>query len=168
MCFIDESIIFCLQIKYTTNFIILVYFILILLSFEVHFALPLVEVSIRDIKSRIDHIACSEMEESEQEFWTKQLRSKLEPQKAIVMSGNDLRKKLKVLRNLVMCGMLFINVVWIIVLLTLKIRINDTYKIPDQTLTLLFLFIYNVHGHLAGPILIHRCTTLTHYVARSI
>ena len=118
----------------------------------------LVEFLIRMTKSRIDHMRLCKMMEREWEFWKEQLcseRSKLKPQKAIFMSDTHLRKKLKVLRNLVMCGMLFINVVWIIVLLTLKIHINDTYKIPDQTLTLLFLFIYNVHGHLAGPILCH-------------
>ena len=130
----------------------------------------LVEFFIRVTKSRIDHMTWCEMTESEQEHWNKQLcseRSKLKPQKAIFMSDTHLRKKLKVLRNLVMCGMLFINIVWIIVLLTLKIHINDTYKIPDQTLTLLFLFIYAFILLVQfSAMIIHRCTTLIHYVAR--
>ena len=128
-----------------------------------------VEVSISQSKVILENSSKQEVEDEDEEklFWTGLLRTTLEPMKATFMSDVELKGKLKSLRNTVLCVMLLINLMWIVLILTLKIPISGTYKIPEQTLTLLFLFIYTVVLLIQFlAMIVHRCITLVHYLAR--
>ena len=108
-----------------------------------------------------------EDENEEKQFWTGLLHTTLEPMKASFMSDTELKGKLKSLRNTVLCIMLLINVMWIVLILTLKIPISETYKIPVQIMTLIFLFIYTIILLVQFmAMIVHRCITLVHYLAR--
>lgn len=130
-----------------------------------------VDISISQSKSIIE--TCSTQQEplqaddEETRFWIDILRSKLEPVKASFITDTDLKEKLRALRNTVLCVMLLINVMWIVLLFSLNIPISDRYKIPNQALTLLFLFLYTVILLVQFFAMIaHRCVTLVHYLAR--
>ena len=85
-------------------------------------------------------------------------------------STDDLKEKLKALRNLVVVGLVFINIMWIALILLIR-NLGDLLElayIQDGPVSSLFLVSYFVVIIVQfGALFIHRMETLLHVIART-
>ena len=126
------------------------------------------ELRIRNTESEIGKLEHSKLDSSEAEFWIKLINQNLKPV-SIQFQGQveDLKKSLLSLRNAVLAGLFFINIVWIILLYTLEFPQLQDYGLDTRGLHLLFLAVYGLIIVIQFiTLVLHRIVTLIHYFGR--
>ena len=92
----------------------------------------------------------------------------LKPESANLGKVEELREKLKDLRNLALLVLLLINIMWIVFLYTLIFPQLTQYNLPDRAFSLLFLAIFAVIIIIQFvAMMFHRFITLVHLLART-
>ena len=102
----------------------------------------------------------------ENSFWVKLVKDKLQPESANLGKTDELKQKLKDLRNLSVLIIFLINVMWIVFLYSLVFPQLTKYNLPDKAFSLLFLFVFGfilLVQFLA--MLVHRFESLLHLLA---
>ena len=111
---------------------------------------------LKDIEDKVD----------ENSFWRKLVKDKLQPESANLGKTDELKKKLKDLRNLSVLIVFLINVMWIVFLYTLVFPQLNKYNLPDKAFSLLFLLIFSFIMLIQFfAMLIHRFESLLHLLA---
>ena len=100
-------------------------------------------------------------------FWMEAVDGVLRPIPEGFKQSNQLQASLRQLRNTSLVAMLLVNILWMTILLTLKITQLGKYGLPEEVVGTLFLVVYGVILVVQFiAMLIHRATTLAHYMAR--
>jgi len=103
----------------------------------------------------------------ENTFWSK-LVEKLAPESANLGKVEELKEKLRNLRNISLLVLLLTNIMWIVFLYTLIFPQLTKYNLPDRAFSLLFLAIFSIIILIQFcAMLFHRFTTLVHLLART-
>ena len=137
------------------------------------------DVKIRKAKQEVEKAATiplNELEDKkdESDFWSKMVDPKtgiLRPESA-QFDGNtdDLKEKLKSLRNSVVVALVFINIIWMALILFIQnLRIlEEAAYLSDNPFSAVFLLSYFIVIIIQfGALFIHRMETLLHVVART-
>jgi len=104
--------------------------------------------------------------EKELEFWEKLAKDKLQPESANLSKVEELKEKLRVLRNFSLLVLLLTNVMWIVFLYTLVFPQLIKYNLPDRAFSLLFLAVFSIVIVIQFIAMIfHRFGTLLHLLA---
>ena len=101
-------------------------------------------------------------------FWERLAENTLKPESANLGKVEELKEKLKNLRNLALLVLLLSNIMWIVFLYTLVFPELTDYNLPDRAFSLLFLAIFSVIIFIQFvAMLFHRFITLVHLLART-
>ena len=101
-------------------------------------------------------------------FWERLAENTLKPESANLGKVEELKEKLKNLRNLALLVLLLSNIMWIVFLYTLVFPELTDYNLPDRAFSLLFLAIFSVIILIQFvAMLFHRFVTLVHLLART-
>ena len=104
--------------------------------------------------------------DKEHKFWADLAQGKLKPESVNLDNIDELKQKLKTLRNLSVLILFLINVMWIVFLYTLVFPQLSKYNLPDRAFSLLFLFIFSIILLIQFlAMVIHRFKTLLHLLA---
>ena len=104
----------------------------------------------------------------EYRFWENLAEYTLKPESANLGKVEELKEKLKNLRNLALLVLLLTNIMWIVFLYTLVFPQLTDYNLPDRAFSLLFLAIFSVIILIQFIAMIfHRFVTLVHLLART-
>ena len=130
------------------------------------------EIKINKTKRRFETHAktkqLSNKSKEEHDFWLDLAENKLEPESANLENVDELKKKLKDLRNVFLLVLLLTNIIWIVFLYTLIFPQLTKYNLPDRAFSLFFLAIFSVITCIQFIALIfHRFNTLVHLLART-
>ena len=109
-------------------------------------------------------------EEGKQEyvFWKNLADDKLKPESANLGKVDELKEKLRDLRNVALLVLLLVNIMWIVFLYTLVFPQLTKYNLPDRAFSLLFLAIFSIIVFIQFVAMIfHRFITLVHLLART-
>ena len=102
----------------------------------------------------------------ENTFWVELVRDKLQPESANLGKTDELKTKLKDLRNLSVLIIFLINVMWIVFLYTLVFPQLTKYNLPDKAFSLLFLFVFSFIVLIQFcAMVVHRFKSLRHLLA---
>ena len=102
----------------------------------------------------------------ESHFWDELVKDKLQPESANLGKTDELKKKLKDLRNLSVLIIFLINVMWIVFLYTLVFPQLTKYNLSDKAFSLLFLFVFSFIVLIQFfAMLVHRFKSLLHLLA---
>ena len=116
------------------------------------------------VKSKLSEV--SDACEKENEFWEKLAKDKLQPESANFSKVEELKEKLKSLRNFSLLVLLLTNIMWIVFLYTLVFPQLTDYNLPDRAFSLLFLSVFSVIIVIQFIAMIfHRFVTLLHLLA---
>lgn len=136
------------------------------------------DMKIRRAKREVEKattIPLGELEDKqdESEFWSKMVDPKtgiLRPESA-QFDGNtdDLKEKLKALRNGTVLALVFINIMWMALILFIQgLSILEEAHLSDSPFSSVFLLSYFIVIVIQfGALFIHRMETLLHVVART-
>ena len=103
---------------------------------------------------------------NEHKFWANLAKGTLKPESVNLSNVDDLKQKLKTLRNLSVLILFLINVMWIVFLYTLVFPELTKYNLPDRAFSLLFLFVFSIILLIQFlAMVIHRFKTLLHLLA---
>ena len=103
---------------------------------------------------------------NEQVFWDELVKEKLKPDSVNLDNVDDLKQKLKTLRNLSVLILFLINVMWIVFLYLLVFPQLTKYNLPERAFSLLFLFVFSAVLLIQFvAMIIHRFKTLHHLLA---
>ena len=138
----------------------------------------LVEILTNNTRKRVEEhaetkdlsIEAKENEESklEYEFWFNLAKSKLKPESANLGKVEELKEKLRALRNLALLVLLLMNIMWIVFLYTLIFPQLTKYNLPDRAFSLFFLVIFSLIIFIQFiAMMFHRFITLVHFLART-
>ena len=106
------------------------------------------------------------LEKDENMFWKKLAEKELKPKPEKLNKVDELKTKLKVLRNNSVLILFLINVMWIVFLYTLVFPQLTKYNLPDRAFSLLFLIIFSVIVLIQFfAMIFHRFKTLLHLLA---
>ena len=130
------------------------------------------EIKINKTKRRFEIKAktkqLSDEHKNEHDFWQKLAENMLKPESANLGNVDELKKKLKDLRNIFLLVLLLTNIMWIVFLYTLIFPQLTKYNLPDRAFSLFFLAIFSVITCIQFIALIfHRFNTLVHLLART-
>jgi len=104
---------------------------------------------------------------TEYKFWNDLAKDKLKPESANLGKVEELKEKLRNLRNLSVLILFLINVMWIVFLHTLVFPQLTKYNLPDHAFSLLFLSIFSIIVLIQFfAMLFHRFKTLLHLLAK--
>ena len=139
--------------------------------------ITLVEIQINRTRARIENEEpqnlsdlARESEESKEEleFWTKLVTDKLKPESENLGKVDELKEKLRNLRNISLLVLLLTNIMWIVFLYTLVFPQLTKYNLPDRAFSLLFLAVFSIIIFIQFIAMIfHRFVTLVHLLART-
>ena len=102
----------------------------------------------------------------ENRFWAKLVQTTLKPESANLGKVEELKEKLRNLRNLSVLIVFLINVMWIAFLDTLVIPQLSKYGLPEKAFSLLFLILFSIIILIQFiAMLFHRFETLLHLLA---
>ena len=102
----------------------------------------------------------------EEKFWDELVGTTLKPESANLSKVEELKEKLKNLRNLSVLIIFLINVMWIVFLYTLVFPHLAKYNLPDKAFSLLFLFIFSILVLIQFfAMIFHRFKTMLHLLA---
>ena len=131
------------------------------------------EKRIRETKSKLDQALVTEAvtpEENETEFWKKMVKGVLCPESTL-LDGNteELKGNLKELRNKTVITLVFINLMWICMLVLIQHTVlQASLRIQEAPFSALFLAIYFVVILIQFvALVIHRLETFLHILART-
>ena len=114
------------------------------------------ELPLKDVEDKVD----------ENSFWVELVKYKLQPESANLGKTDELKEKLKDLRNISVLIIFLINVMWIVFLYTLVFPQLTKYNLPDRAFSLLFLFIFSFIVLIQFfAMLAHRFESLLHLLA---
>ena len=106
--------------------------------------------------------------QEEHDFWIDLADKKLKPESAILGNVDELKKKLRDLRNISLLVLLLTNIMWIVFLYTLVFPQIAKYNLPDRAFSLFFLVVFSIIACIQFIALIfHRFITLVHLLART-
>ena len=102
------------------------------------------EIKIHQTKRYLKDLPTLSFRDDESTFWEGLLRNELRPVTTHLQhtSKEDIGQKLKTLRNSTLTVFLLINIMWIILLFTVKLPQLKSYKLPEKAFQLLFLAVY--------------------------
>lgn len=102
----------------------------------------------------------------ENAFWSELANKTLKPESANLNKVDELKAKLKNLRNLSVLIIFLINVMWIVFLYTLVFPQLTKYNLPDRAFSLLFLLVFSIIALIQFfAMIFHRFKTLLHLLA---
>lgn len=102
----------------------------------------------------------------ENKFWDKLAKTKLQPESDNLNKGEELKEKLRNLRNFSVLIIFLINVMWIVFLYTLVFPQLAKYNLPERAFGLLFLLLFSIIVLIQFLAMIfHRFETLLHLLA---
>ena len=135
----------------------------------------IVEIQTNKTRTRVEKaltLHLSEVENPdkvlEYRFWESLAEHTLKPESANLGKVEELKEKLKNLRNLALLVLLLTNIMWIVFLYTLVFPQLTDYNLPDRAFSLLFLAIFSVIILIQFIAMIfHRFVTLVHLLART-
>lgn len=130
------------------------------------------EIKIHNTKAVVETAATYQMGRSDatqEKFWSRLAEGVLKPEVVYSSSDTDeLKLKLRALRNNTLIAMLIINVMWMALLLSFNLRYFESIGISQSALPVLFAVLY------FGIILVqficlvaHRIETFVHVIART-
>ena len=120
-----------------------------------------------ETKGVIENTAILSLERDEADFWERKIKESLEPVSVNLTQIDELKVKLRTLRNAALVVLLIINIMWIVLLYSLTFDQLEKYKVPTKAFELLFLVVYLVIISLQFlAMVMHRAFTFTHYLAR--
>ena len=106
------------------------------------------------------------MRGDENAFWDRLVKESLKPESANLNEVDELKKKLRDLRNYSVLILFLINVMWIVFLYTLVFPHLTRYNLPNKAFSLLFLIIFSVIVLIqCFAMVYHRLKTLLHLLA---
>jgi len=104
----------------------------------------------------------------EKEFWIKLIADKLKPESADLSKVNELKTKLKDLRNYSVLVLLLTNIMWIVFLYTLAFPQLEKFNLPKEAFSLIFVTVFSLITVIQFIAMIfHRFATLLHLLAAS-
>ena len=107
-----------------------------------------------------------ELDECENEFWVQLVKKTLKPESTSLSKVEELKEKLKDLRNLSVLILFLINIMWMVFLYALVFPQLTKYNLPDRAFSLLFLFIFSIILLIQFfAMIFHRFKTLLHLLA---
>jgi len=132
-----------------------------------------VDTRISETRSIMERASVRELYEEQQlgdndekQFWDNLVENALKPESANLSKVDELKNKLKILRNLSVLMLFLINTMWIVFLYTLVFPSLGKYNLPDRAFSLLFLFIFSIIVLIQFLAMIfHRFKTLLHLLA---
>ena len=132
-----------------------------------------VDTRISETRSIMERASVRELYEEQQlgdsdekQFWDDLVENALKPESANLSKVDELKNKLKILRNLSVLMLFLINTMWIVFLYTLVFPSLGKYNLPDRAFSLLFLFIFSIIVLIQFLAMIfHRFKTLLHLLA---
>ena len=118
-------------------------------------------------KNEDEDVKNTDKDINEHKFWADLAQGKLKPESNNKLDNVDeLKQKLKILRNLSVLILFLLNVMWIVFLYTLVFPQLSKYNLPDRAFSLLFLFIFSIILLIQFfAMVIHRFKTLLHLLA---
>ena len=127
----------------------------------------IVERKMSDIKGILDNMTETSLEHEEEEFWKKLIAKHLKPIPTQLTSMEEVKKSLRNLRNVSLVGLFLVNIMWIIVMYTVKFPQLEIYGFDARAFQLLFLAVYGfiIILQFIGMVC-HRGVTLVHYFGR--
>ena len=106
---------------------------------------------------------------AEDRFWTTMAEGVLKPELSVLNNDTDeLKEKLRGLRNNILLAMLVINVLWLALLLSFNLQYLERFGIVQSALPALFAILY--FGIIAIQficLIVHRIETMVHVLART-
>ena len=134
-----------------------------------YYLFSLGEIRVIETRAMMDQAVkklLSDESEMEYDFWNKLAKEKLQPESANLSKVEELKDRLKVLRNFSLLVLLLTNVMWIVFLYTLVFPQLTKYNLPDRAFSLLFLAVFSVIIVIQFIAMIfHRFGTLVHLLA---
>ena len=129
-----------------------------------------VDTRISETRSIMERASVRELQQlgdsDEKQFWDDLVENALKPESANLSKVDELKNKLKILRNLSVLMLFLINTMWIVFLYTLVFPSLGKYNLPDRAFSLLFLFIFSIIVLIQFLAMIfHRFKTLLHLLA---
>ena len=127
-----------------------------------------VDTRINETRYIMDRAEIKELDTVDQEaqFWAKLVDTTLKPESANLSKVEELKDKLKYLRNLSVLIIFIINLMWIVFLYTLVFPHLAKYNLPDKAFSLLFLFIFSILVLIQFfAMIFHRFKTMLHLLA---
>ena len=139
------------------------------------FILYIVEIQTNNTRTRVEKaltLRLSDVEDPDKKleytFWEDLAKYTLKPESANLGKVEELKEKLKDLRNLALLVLLLTNIMWIVFLYTLVFPQLTDYNLPDRAFSLLFLAIFSVIILIQFIAMVfHRFITLVHLLART-
>ena len=139
------------------------------------FILYIVEIQTNKTRTKVEKaltLHLSEVEDPDKKmeytFWKNLAETTLKPESANLGKVEELKEKLKDLRNLALLVLLLTNIMWIVFLYTLIFPQLTDYNLPDRAFSLLFLAIFSVIILIQFIAMVfHRFITLVHLLART-
>jgi chitin synthase len=130
------------------------------------------EVKIHNTKAVVEKAPTFQLRRTdmvEDRFWTTMAEGVLKPELSVANNDTDeLKEKLKGLRNNTVVAMLVINVLWLALLLSFNLQYLERFGIIQSALPALFAVLY--FGILAVQfvcLIVHRIETMVHVLART-
>ena len=127
---------------------------------------------IHNTKSIVENAPTFQMGRSDlpqERFWLRMTQRVLKPE--VVCANNDtdeLKGKLRALRNNTLIAMLIVNVMWMALLLTFNLRFFEAIGISQGTLPVIFAVLYfGIFAIQFLCLLAHRIETFVHIIART-
>ena len=128
---------------------------------------------IRSAKGKMNaaqYVYVGDINADEEAFWKEMVRGVLRPE-SVQLEGNVdlLKERLKGLRNHVVLALVFINIMWLGLLLLIQNTVlQEVLRLANGPLSAIFLIIYFfIIAIQFGAMLIHRMETFLHILART-
>ena len=131
----------------------------------------LVELKIKFTETFIDNLRTTDLSvrsKEEADFWSDLIFQSLRPI-SVRFQGQieDMKESLRSLRNITLGVILLINIMWIILLYTLRFPQLEDYGLDSRGFQILFLAVYSFIVIVQFITLVcHRIITLVHYLGR--
>ena len=108
-----------------------------------------------------------QLEDNERQFWEAKVKNTLRPIPEGLTRTDELKNSLKNLRNTALIRIFLINLIWIMLYLMLTFEELKLINVNPRVSIIVFLGIYGVLLMVQFvTMVIHRFTTLAHYIAR--
>ena len=120
-----------------------------------------------DIKGELEEKREGRLNDQEQKFWKDLIAEYLKPIPAQLTALEETKKSLRSLRNSFLVALFLVNIMWIIVMYTVKFPQLEIYGFDARAFQLLFLAVYGfvIILQFIGMVC-HRGITLVHYLGQ--